>query len=491
MKILFISPEVAPFAKVGGLGDVGSALPRQLSALGHDVRVFLPLYPRVEAALPDARAVVPRVEFRLGLNAITCSILQSHLPGSACPLFLVRCPPLFGHQSIYDCPDEHIRFAALNWASLLGARSMGFAPDIVHANDWTTGLTPLILRARFADDPLLGRARSVITIHNLGHQGTFDARILPETGLGDRPDLFHGNELQQGRVSYLLTGLLYAHAITTVSPTYAKEIQTPEQGHRLDTVLRARRDVLTGILNGIDDDEWDPAKDPHLVARYDADRLAEKEANKVALLSGSGLPYDPTVPVIGMCSRLVYQKGIDLCMEVLPRLLARRRFQLVVLGQGEPKYEKFFRELMQRFRGRVEFDPGFAERKAHLVEAGADLFLMPSRYEPCGLNQMYSLRYGTLPIVHATGGLADTVWAYDDEVAPGGTGFRFESFDAHGLEWAIERAIKIWGSGGGGDRERWRSIQRNGMKLPFGWRHRVGRYVELYEKLVGAPPPPT
>lgn len=486
MRILFLSPEVAPFAKVGGLGDVGAALPRQLHALGHDVRVFLPLYPRVERHLRSVETVIPRLDFTLGPRALSCAILRTELPGSTCPVHLVSCPQLFGRPEIYDGDDVHVRFAAFSWASLLAAKAMNFAPDIVHVNDWPTGLTPLILRARFADDPHLGRARSVVTIHNLGHQGTFDARVLPETGLGGSPHLFHGNELQQGRISYLLTGLLYAHAITTVSPTYARQIQEPEQGHRLDPVLRARRDVLVGILNGIDEDEWDPSSDPQLPKPYDADRLEDKEASKAALLTGSGLAHDPTVPVIGMCSRLVFQKGIDLCMEVLPRLLQTRRFQLVVLGQGEPKYERFFADLKQRFRSQVEFDPGFSERKAHLVEAGADMFLMPSRYEPCGLNQMYSLRYGTVPIVHATGGLADTVWTYDDEVAPSGTGFRFESFDAQGLEWAITRALKVWGTGAGADRERWRQIQRNGMKLPFGWRHRVGRYLELYEKLTGA-----
>jgi len=486
VKILFLSPEVAPFAKVGGLGDVGAALPRQLHAVGHDVRVVMPLYPRSEPLLGPVETVVPRLDFSVGPHAVSCALLRTQLPGSDCPVYLIQCPPLFGRREIYDGADDHLRFAAFGWASLLAAKAMNFSPDIVHVNDWTTGLVPLILRARFGNDAHLGRARSVLTIHNLGHQGTFDARILPETGLGASPHLFHGNELQQGRVSYLLTGLLHAHAITTVSPTYAREIQTPEHGHRLDPVLRARRDVLVGILNGIDEEEWDPSRDRHLPQTYDADRLEDKEASKAALLTGSGLAHDPKVPVIGMCSRLVYQKGIDLCMEVLPGLLELRRFQLVVLGQGEPKYEGFFRELARHFRGRVEFDPTFSERKAHLVEAGADMFLMPSRFEPCGLNQMYSLRYGTVPIVHATGGLADTVWAYDDEAAPSGTGFRFERFDAAGLDWALNRALRVWGTGAGPDRERWRRIQRNGMGLPFGWRHRVGRYVEVYDRLLSA-----
>ncbi|MEO1228044.1 MAG: glycogen synthase GlgA [Myxococcota bacterium] len=484
MKILFVSPEVAPFAKVGGLGDVGAALPRQLHALGHDVRVFLPFYPRVLEHAPDPEVVLPRLSFTVGPRTVQCSLLATELPGTSCPVYLVKCPGLFEREAIYsNDPDEHLRFSAFAWAALLGSKALDFAPDIVHVNDWTTGLIPLMLKVGFSKDAHLGTARSVLTIHNLGHQGTFPASVLPETGLAQARHLFHEDQLKEGRLSYLLTGLMYAHAITTVSPTYAREIQTPEQGFGLDWALRARRDVLVGILNGIDEEEWDPRTDTHLTHHFDADTLETKEENKKELLAGAGMPYRPEVPVIAMCSRLVYQKGIDLCMEALPSLLRQHRFQLVVLGKGEPKYEGFFRELQKAHRGQVEFDPTFSERKAHVVEAGADMLLMPSMFEPCGLNQMYSLRYGTVPIVHRTGGLADTVWNYDDVAAPQGTGFLFDHHDASGLTWAVKRALKVWGTGQGDDRERWRQIQRNGMKLPFGWRHRVGRYVELYEQV--------
>lgn len=487
MKIAFVSPEVAPLAKVGGLADVSAALPRALNDLGHDVRVFLPMYPRVMAHAPDAETVIPDLSFTLAGARVRSQVRRTTLPDSTCPVYLIHAPALFGGESIYTGQaDEHFRFSAFSWASLLACKAMDFSPDLVHANDWPTGLLPLILKAHFDNDPHLGMTRSVLTIHNLGHQGLFDASVLPATGLGHHASLFHENELREGRVGYLLTGLMYAHAITTVSPTYAREIQTPDKGLRLDPVLRARSDVLVGILNGIDEEEWNPETDPHLDAQFSAENLDAKEENKVALLKGSGLPYREEVPVIGMCSRLVYQKGIDLCMEVLPTLLRQERFQMVILGQGEPKYEAFFRELMRQHRGQVEYDSAFTERKAHRLEAGCDMFLMPSRFEPCGLNQMYSLRYGTVPIVHRTGGLADTVWNYDDEAAPTGTGFAFESFDAEGMAWGVRRALKVWGSGQGADRKRWRELQKNGMRLPLGWRHRVGRYVELYEGLVGA-----
>ncbi len=482
LRILFISPEVAPFVKTGGLGDVAAALPRELHGLGHEVRVVMPLLPRVHEQGQRLTTILPELGFDLGPRRIRCSVHEGALPGG-CPVWFVRCPPLFDRKDLYgSAPDEHLRFAALAWASLLAASRLGFSPHIAHANDWTGGLIPLLLRTRFSADPLLQRTRTVFTIHNLGHQGTFDARVLPETGLGGSAHLFHQDELRAGRLGYLLTGLLYAHAITTVSPTYARQIQTPQHGVRLDSVLRARRDVLFGILNGIDEEEWDPRTDRHLPHNFGPEDLDAKEQVKQVLLHRSRLPYRPDVPVVGLCSRLVWQKGIDLCMEVLPALLNRRRFQLVVLGRGEPRYEQFFRALAAAHPRQVSYDSGFTEPKAHLLEGGCDLFLMPSRYEPCGLNQMYSLRYGTVPIVHRTGGLADTVWPYDRSTGRG-TGFAFEHFDATGLAWALTTAISTFGSGTGHDRARWRSLQQAGMRLPLGWRHRVGRYVELYEKM--------
>ncbi|MFL5273161.1 MAG: glycogen synthase [Anaeromyxobacteraceae bacterium] len=483
MKILFLASELAPFAKAGGLGDVAAALPRHLHALGHDVRPFLPMYARVEAPGRTFREVIPAFELALGAHRVRVSIHAARLPGTDLDVFFVRCPGLYDRPSIYgEGPDEHLRFAVLQWAALKACQLMRFAPDVAHVNDWQTALVPVLLRSVFAWDRLFARTRTLLTIHNLGHQGTFDAGVLSETGLSPAEDLLHGDELRAGRLSYLLTGILHANAITTVSPTYAREIQTPEHGAGLDPFLRARAEVLRGILNGIDEAEWSPETDRHLRHPYSASNLAGKEHNKQELLHASGLPWRREVPVVGVVSRLVWQKGFDLCAKVLPGLLARRAFQLVVLGKGEHHYQRFFAELAHAFPRQVAYDHAFSEHRAHLIEAGSDLFLMPSRYEPCGLNQMYSLRYGTVPIVHRTGGLADTVWPWDGATGRG-TGFVFEHFDEGGLAWAMNRALDVWGSGAGEDRERWMRLQRNGMGLPLGWEHRVGEYVELYRRL--------
>jgi starch synthase len=477
MNVLFVSSEVAPFAKTGGLGDVGAALPRHLSALGHDVRVFVPMYSKVFAPGRTFEEVIPEMQFTLGPHLVRASIFTARLPGSKCPVYFVRVPSLYDRPSIYgDGPDEHLRFAVLCWAALKACQFLQFSPDIAHVNDWQAALIPVLLRSLFAWDQLFARTRTVLTIHNLGHQGTFDARVLPETGLLPARDLLHQDELNAGRLSFLATGILHANAITTVSPTYAREIQTPEHGVGLDALLRSRRDVLFGILNGIDEEEWDPETDLHLAHHYSAADPSGKAQCKADLLDAVQLrgPRDP--PLLGIVSRLAWQKGFDLCIPVLPALLRRRFFRLVVLGTGEAKYMQFFTQLARSFPAQVAFLGAFDERRAHQIEAGADMFLMPSRYEPCGLNQMYSLRYGTPPIVHKTGGLADTVQQFDGHH---GNGFVFEHFDEAGLAWALTRALDTFDESS----RRWALCQRNGMHAPFGWAHRIGAYVSLYEQL--------
>ena len=483
MRILFASSEVAPFAKSGGLGDVGSALPRALAAAGHDVRIVMPMYARVHATGRTFTEIVPEIWLDLGGTRVRISIFEGTLPGTRVPVYFVRCPGLYDRPSLYgQSGDEHLRFAVLNWAALKTCQHLRFAPEIIHCNDWQTSLIPLLLRTRFAWDRLFENTKTVLTIHNLGHQGHFPADVMRETGLADSWYLFHQDHLRAGRVGFLMTGILYSNGITTVSPTYAREIQTPEQGVGLDNVLRKRADVLVGILNGIDEEEWNPAEDKHLPAQFSATALAGKDTCKRAMLDAFRLPYRPEVPVYSLVARLVWQKGIDLVESVLPSLLRHHKFQLVVLGKGEHRYQEFFRLLARAFPHKVAYDSGFTEPKAHLVEAGSDLFLMPSRYEPCGLNQMYSLRYGTVPVVHKTGGLADTVWQYNPRSGRG-TGFVFEHFDATGLSWAVRRGLEIWGTGAGEYRARWEGIMRTGMELPLGWRHRVGRYVEVYQGL--------
>jgi starch synthase len=464
LKVLFVSSEVAPFAKTGGLGDVAAALPKALKASGHDVRVVMPLYSRVARIVPGLQLEQVVGDFAVALGPglrVHVSILAH---GN---VYFVRCPALYGREAIYSTDhDEHLRFVVLQWAALILCQRLGFSPDIVHCNDWQTSLVPLLLRTMFAWDRLFSPTRTVLTIHNIGHQGTFGAGTLAETGLADAAHHFHQDQLREDRLNFLLTGILYANAITTVSPTYAREIQTPEHGVGLDAFLRDRKSILFGVLNGIDEDEWSPERDTKIPHRYSVDDLSGKERNKQALLASANLPFLPDVPVIGIVSRLAWQKGFDLCFGVLPRVLSQHRVQLVVLGTGEPKYEDLFSTLARRFPRQVAYLRKFSEPVAHLIEAGSDMFLMPSRYEPCGLNQMYSLRYGTLPIVHHTGGLADTV--HDDN------GFVFHHFDEAGLRWAITRALSVWNT------PEWTRLQRNAMRGRFSWSDRVVAYEQIY-----------
>ncbi len=488
MNILFVSSEVAPFAKVGGLGDVAGALPKQLREDGHDVRVFVPMYARIRAQGRPMETVVSRASVELGGVNVYFSVHSSPMPGSSQLVYFVSCPALYDRPNIYGSdPDEHLRFIVLTWAALKTCQILRFRPDIAHVNDWQTALLPLILRTALAWDRLFEGTRTVLTIHNIGHQGTFDARILPSTGLASVAQHFHQDQLRGGHINFLLTGILFAHAITTVSPTYAREIRTPEHGVGLAPFLRQRRSVLFGILNGIDESEWSPEVDRHLSHRYSASDLGGKELCKRALLEEAGLPYVHEVPVIGIVSRLAWQKGFDLCVKVLPAMLARRAVQLVVLGTGEPKYEAFFAGLAKRFPRQVVYKSAFSEPVAHRIEAGADMFLMPSRYEPCGLNQLYSLRYGTPPIVHRTGGLADTVVQFDDEHGHehgSGNGFVFNHFDTGGLAWALGRALSVWGSGKGADRARWKRLQKSGMRGKYSWVERAREYEGVYRKVV-------
>jgi starch synthase len=495
VKILFASSEVAPFAKTGGLGDVGGALPHALAEHGHDVRVVMPLYPRVRAKA-EARETLPfSFDVWLGGRRFGAVISQLTLipqtPGreGSLTIFFVECAPLFERDGIYGYDDEHLRFGFFNWAALRLAQYIGFAPDIVHANDWQTALLPMMVRHVFAWDRLFINTRTVLTLHNVGHQGMFPAAKFFELGLDQARHLVHQEEMAQGRFSFLLTGILHADHITTVSPTYAREIQTDRFGAGLQDYLRMRSRDLVGILNGIDQNEWNPATDKHLPATFDASSLHRKEVNKRDLLKKAGLRHHDHVPLFGVVARLAWQKGFDIATEVLPRFLTRRAAQLVVLGTGEPKYENFFRSLQKRFPTQVAYRDAFSESLAHQIEAASDFFLMPSRYEPCGLNQMYSLRYGTLPIVHRTGGLADTVApilplpvrrGQATNFTETGTGFCFENHDAKGLAWALTVATDFFGNGKGRDRERFQRAQKRAMSDNWSWNARIPAYERVY-----------
>ncbi len=479
MRIALAAAEATPFAKTGGLGDAVAGLTRYLAGDGHDARLFLPFYGAIDT---HGRGFVPvdyaqGIELALGPHRYTFSLWTAPLPGGGPWVYFVHCPPLFDRPTIYTArPDEPLRFALLTRALLESCQRMGFAPDVLHAHDWHTALLPLYRRTHYQWDGLLARAGTLLTIHNIGYQGVFGGQAIAELDLTPHRELLPAEDVSAGRINFLRAGIVHADLLSTVSPRHAQEIQTPEYGSGLDGLLRRRAGSLTGILNGVDD-EWDPATDPHLPANYSRHDLAGKRVCKRDLVERLGMPYREATPVAGVVTRLTPQKGIDLFLEALPPLLARRDLQLVAVGSGEERYEAFFARLGRDFPRQVVAYRGYSNELAHRVEAGADLFLMPSRYEPCGLNQMYSLRYGTPPVVRATGGLADSVEPWD-WVSQRGTGFAFEDYTAAGLVWAVESGLETFRHP-----DSWRRLQDNGMAEDFSWRVQGRRYVELYERL--------
>jgi len=477
VNILFVASEVAPYAKTGGLADVAAALPKALRSLGHDVRVFLPFYGSLDTKGVTLELVVRELEIRLGRHRYAVAIVTA-TDAAGATVYLVHCPALYHRASIYTGDaDEHLRFLVLGRAALATCQRLGFAPDVVHCNDWQTGLLPLTIKTRYAWDRLFARTKTLLTIHNLNYQGAFPARVVGDLGLDDSLHLLHQDQLAVDRVNFLLHGILYADGISTVSPTYAHEIQTPEHGAGLDGLLRERSSTVVGILNGVDYDEWSPERDRLIPFRYDARDRRGKAADKGALLARFDLPHVERVPVIGIVSRLAGQKGFALIGEAMPDLLRRHRVQLVVLGSGEQRFERMFHQLEAGFPQQVGFHRGFSNELAHLIEAGSDMFLMPSVYEPCGLNQMYSLRYGTVPIVHRTGGLADTVRPWNQSTGSG-TGFVFEHHDRAGLRWAVERALATYRDG-----PAWSRLVENGMAEDFSWAAQAKLYELLYTRL--------
>jgi starch synthase len=481
LKVCFAASEVAPFAKTGGLADVASALPAELHRLGHEVQLYLPLHAAIdrEAYAIEPYEAIQGVELEVGWRRVPFSLGRVRLPGSELRAWVVDCPELFDRPEVYTGKrDEAERFLVFARAIIESCQRQGWAPDVFHLNDWHTALIPFLLRSVYEWDSLFKASRSLMTIHNIGYQGVFPAEIVEELGLGQWSQLLDQDDLQAGRVNFLRTGLIYADAISTVSPTYAREIQTEEFGMGLEQVLRARRDTLVGILNGVDYETWSPERDPHIPFRFSKEDLEGKKRNKQHLLDTLGLDPNLGAPLAGIISRLAHQKGFELCFDVLPEALSATDLRLVALGSGEKKYERFFNGLQQRFPGRVCYHRGYNDELSHAIEAGADLFLMPSRYEPCGLNQMFSMRYGTLPVARKTGGLADSVTQVDAARAKG-TGFLFGHFSADGLRWALQRALECWK-----DQELWRRLMLNAMRESFSWEDQAKPYVELYGKLV-------
>ena len=476
MEILFVASEVAPFSKTGGLGDVSEALPEALVAHGHAVAVVSPRYGGIDPGRagfePRHRAVRVRgepttVHVRRTGRLVHYLVEHEHFFGGR--------RGLYGEHG-HDYPDNAERFAYLCRAALAVPAALGHRPRIVHLNDWQTALAAWLLRAEHAEDPAISAARTVFTIHNLAYQGVFRKELLPALGLPWEVFRFDAMEFHD-RLNLMKAGLVFADALTTVSPRYAAEIATPEGGEGLDPLLRHRRVDLHGILNGIDVRAWDPATDPALPAHFDLHRLAGKRACKEALQREVGLPVRADVPVVAVVSRLVEQKGIDLVLAALPELL-RRELQLVVLGTGRHDWEGALARAAREHPHRLAVRLGFDEPLAHRIEAGADVFLMPSRYEPCGLNQLYSLRYGTVPVVREVGGLADTVEDFDGWRR--GTGFRFRDQEPKAMLVALWRALELRR-----DRRAWHAMVRRGMAQDFSWGRSAARYEELYDRLVG------
>jgi len=453
-----ITSEAAPFAKTGGLADVLGALPPALAKLGEEVAVVMPRYGSVP--IDGSTRIADAMALTVGPNAFTVAIDQVEREGVR--YLFVDCPPLYARAGVYSeegvaYVDNHIRFALLNQAALEIGRSI-FRPDIFHAHDWPGGLMAPYLRENHASDPDFVGGKTVITIHNLGYQGNFPAVVLSDLGLSSA--LFHPDGLEfWGELSFLKAGIVWSDAITTVSPTYAREIQTPEYGAGLDGVLRDRADYA----------EWSPDIDPHSRFPYSAQDLSGKRRAKRALLEEMGLPVNETRPLIGIVSRFAGQKGFDLLEEIIPEL-AEMDFAMAVLGSGEAPIEAMFRAMAADYPEKFAVQVGYDNGLAHRVEAGADMFLMPSRYEPCGLSQLYSLRYGTVPIVRATGGLEDTV----DEL----TGFKFVEYTPEALLEAIREALAAWS-----DQPRWLERMRRGMAQDFSWDAAAGEYQRLYHSL--------
>jgi starch synthase len=480
LSVCLLASEAAPLSKTGGLADVSAALTKHLHAAGHDVRLFTPWY-RAVGSWPPAQPVagLQELPLQLGPHALVFSVFSTALPGSQAPVMLIDCPPLYGRSSIYTMDeDEHLRFLAFTRAVLLACRQLRWAPQILHCNDWHTSFAPLFLKAQHADDPVLGAVRTVLTIHNVGYQGVFSAKHRADLGLEEHLSLLYPKDLEAGYINALRHGILYADAITTVSPTHAREICSEEYGMGLQDSLRARADVLCGILNGVDYSVWDPRVDRYLPLHYDADRLAVKAALKRELLARLKLEAGDRTPLGGIVSRLASQKGIELLLEALPRLLAKRSFAFVALGAGDGAYEEQLASLARDLPGRVLFQRGYDDEMAHWIEAACDLFVMPSLYEPSGLNQMYSLRYGTVPVVRRTGGLADSVEQYDPATGRG-TGLLFDDFKAEALESALDTALDLHARP-----MHWSQLIRNGMSQDFSWEHQGGEYVKLYQEVL-------
>ncbi len=473
MRILFVASEGLPFSKTGGLADVVEALPKALVAQGHDVAVVLPRYRNTQIK----NIVIKSLTIPMGTSLRFPRIADGARPGSV-QYFFVDDPQYFDREQLYgvggrDYPDNAERFAEFARAAIELAKQL-WMPDVIHCHDWQSALVPVLLRTAYTPDPQLSAIPVIFTIHNMGYHGLFSRDALARIGLPD--SLFRIDALEFfGHLNYLKGGLLFSDYLTTVSRKYAEEIQTTEYGHGLDGVIRTRADHLVGILNGVDYSVWNPEVDALIAERYSAKDLSGKQACKRDLLAAFQLPEENLQrPLIGIVSRFADQKGFDLLAQVADELM-QEDMAIVALGSGEAKHERMFRELSQQFPERLAVKIAYDNTVAHKIEAGADIFLMPSRYEPCGLNQIYSLRYGTVPVVRATGGLDDTIEPFDP-ASGRGTGFKFSEYTGPALLAALHEALATYGH-----KTAWRRLQANGMAKDFSWNASALEYGRLYD----------
>ena len=476
MHIAFAASECVPFSKTGGLADVIGALPPALAHLGHQVTVYLPRYRSTK--LENPRTVISSITVPFDDRYRFCSVLDGG-KNSGVQFYFIEYPPFFDRDGLYGTPlgdyhDNAERFAMFSRAVLEASKVLG-APDILHCHDWQTALIPILLKTLYDEDPAFSGTPCVFTIHNLGYQGLFQPEILPLLMLPW--DLFTMSKLEfYGKVNFLKGAISMADFVTTVSRKYSQEIQTAEYGFGLEGVLRARGNTLAGILNAVDYASWSPETDPHIAARYSAQDLKGKATCKADLLQQFGLAPETKLPVVGIVSRFVQQKGFDLIQQVADRM-ALEDLVLVVLGNGQKEYEDLFRRLNRQYPQKIAVKVAYDNVLAHKIEAGSDIYLMPSHYEPCGLNQIYSLKYGAVPVVRATGGLDDTVEQFDPRTQKG-TGFKFREYSGEAMLESLRAAATLYRE----NPEAWKALMRSGMAQDYSWTNSAREYVKVYER---------
>ncbi|WP_339314514.1 glycogen synthase GlgA [Paenibacillus sp. FSL R10-2734] len=472
MKVLFAAAEAHPFVKTGGLADVIGALPKALKGAGVDVRVILPKYRGIPEKFTSNMEHLTEVYVPIGWRSQYCGIERMVYDGI--PVYFIDNEYYFGRDGIYGYMDDGERFAFYNRAVLECLPAIDFQPDVLHCHDWHAAVIPMLLHGHYRHNPFYSEMRSVFTIHNLLYQGVFPYEVLGEL-LGLDSSYFGGVEYY-GNVNFLKGGIVYSDRVTTVSPTYSEEIRTPYYGYGLDGLLNARADVLSGIVNGIDTKSYNPATDPSLVTRYRSN-LSKKNENKLALQEELGLPVDANIPMVAMVTRLVDSKGLDLLTRVLDELLYTDDIQFVLLGTGDESYERWFREAAWRYPTKLSSQILFNDALSRKIYASSDIFLMPSKFEPCGISQLLALRYGSIPVVRETGGLNDTVQAYNEESGEG-NGFTFSNYNAHDMMFTLRRAISLYKQP-----EHWKKITKNAFAGDYSWNVSAQQYIDIYNEI--------